>query len=622
MTTTPFVGREDELAALTADLETALGGSGGVVLLGGEPGIGKTRLVEELAARAAARGALALWGRCWEGEGAPAFWPWVQVVRAYVQASDAAALREDMAAGAADIAQLVPAVHDRLPGLPEPPASEPDAARFRLFDSLAGFLRAAAARRPLVVVLDDLHYADAPSLALLRFVGGELEPAGPLVVGTYRDTEVDRGHPLMVTLADLARGQRRRRLLLRGLDPREVASFVALVAGVEPSPELAAALHVATDGNPFFVTEIVRLLAGQGRIGLAAAGPGLLEAGLPEGVKAVVAARLGRLSQPCQMMLEVAAVIGREFDLGVLQPASGVDGEEALGLLEEAEAARVVGAVPGALGRWRFAHALVREVLYEGLPAARRVWLHGRAGEALEAVHGADPGPHLAELAHHFVAAAPGGQVARAVRVATLAGRRALDLLAWEEAADLFERALAALELAERPDQRQRCELRLAIGEARMAAGEVPVARAAYHRAGELARQIGAPEALARAALGLSLVVPGGVVDPVEVALLEEAREALVGADGPLRARVLARLARALTFTSEAERRLALSEEAVALARRLGDDATLAAVLFDRHMAIWGADPPATTDERLAMATEVVVLAERLGDRAMALRGR
>jgi predicted ATPase len=263
----------------------------------------------------------------------------------------------------------------------------------------------------------------------------------------------------------------------------------------------------------------------------------------------VVAERLGRLSDDCQRVLEVAAVVGRDFGLRVLQPASGSDSGRLLELLEEAEAARVVTAVPGALGRWRFAHALVREVVYEGLPAARRVRLHGLVGETLEAAHAADPGPHLAELAHHFVAAAPGGQVARAVRVATLAGRRALELLAWEDAAVLFERALAALELAERPDQLERCELLLALGEARMAASDVTAARAAHRQAGELAGRIGAPEVLARAVLGLGLVVAGGIVDPDEVRLLEEARVALGGADSPLRARVLARLARALVYT-------------------------------------------------------------------------
>jgi DNA-binding CsgD family transcriptional regulator len=620
--TTPYVGRDTELAALTADLQAAVAGRGGVVLLAGEPGIGKTRLAEELAALATARGALVLWGRCWEGEGAPAFWPWVQVVRAYIQTADPAALRQDMGAGAADIAQVVPLVRERLPGLPAPLLVEPEAARFQLFDSLAGFLRAAAARRPLLLLLDDLHWADAPSLALLRFVGRELEGAGLLVVGSYRHTEVERGHPLVATLADLTRGQHHRRLLLLGgLDQQEVASFVALVAGVAPSPRLAAALHQQTDGNPFFVTEVVRLLASQGRLNHA--GSPMLAGGLPEGVKAVVAERLGRLSDDCRGVLEVAAVVGRDFELRALQPASGLDPGRLLALLEKAEAARVVAAVPGGLGRWRFAHALVREVLYEGLPAARRIRLHGGVGEALEALYAADPGPHLAELAHHFVSAAPGGQemVVRAVQAASLAGHHALDLLAWEEAAGLFQRALAALELAERPDQQQRCELLLDLGEARMAASDVPAARAAYQQAGELARRIGAPEALANAALGLGLEFTTGIVNPVEVGLLGEALAALT-ADSPLRARVLARLARALLFTHQAQRRLELSKEAVELARRLGDPATLAAVLYDHHVVIWGSEKAEVAGERLAVASEVVDLAERTGDRAMALRGR
>ena len=261
-----------------------------------------------------------------------------------------------------------------------------------------------------------------------------------------------------------------------------MASFVALVTGVAPSPALASAVHRQTDGNPFFVTEVVRLLASQDRLDHAETDLPALAAGLPEGVRAVVAERLGRLSDGCQGVLEVAAVLGRDFQLPALEPATGLDPARLLELLEEAETARVVAAVPGGLGRWRFAHALVQEVLYEGLPAARRIRLHGRVGEALEAVYEADPGPHLAELAHHFVAAAPGGQevVDRAVRVATAAGRRALEVLAWEEAADLFERALAALELAERPDPQQRCQLLLALGEARMAAGDVAAARVAY----------------------------------------------------------------------------------------------------------------------------------------------
>jgi eukaryotic-like serine/threonine-protein kinase len=623
--TTPFVGRAGELAALTADLDAAVGGHGGVVLVAGEPGIGKTRLAEELAARATVRGAVVLWGRCWEGAGAPAFWPWVQVVRGYVQvqAEDLASLRHDLGAGAADIAQLVPAVHDRIPDLPAPPPLEPEAARFRLFDSLAGFLRTAAARRPLVLVLDDLHWADVPSLALLRFMSRELDGTGPLVVGSYRHTEVDQGHPLLGAVADLTRGQHRW-LLLGGLGQQEVAGFMALVAGAEPSAELAEEVYRQTDGNPFFVTEVVRLLASQGRLDPAARDSRVLGSKLPEGVRAVVAERLSRLSGDCRRTLEIASVVGRDFELRVLQPVSGLDAGQLLMLLEEAEAARLVGAVPGELSRWRFAHALVREVLYEGLLAARRVRLHGLVADALEAVHAAEPEPHLAELAHHLVEAAPGSEktAARAVQMATLAGRRSMEMLAWEDAAELFQRALAALELTERPGSQQRCELLLAVGEARMAASDVPAARTAYQQAGELARRIGSPGALARAGLGLGLEFTSMIVDPVQVGMLEDALATLGEADSPLRARVLAGLARTLVSTPQVERRLALSEDAVRMARRLGDPATLAAVLFGRHLAIRGSEGAEVAGERLAIATEAVGLAEQIGDRALALRGR
>ena len=351
----------------------------------------------------------------------------------------------------------------------------------------------------------------------------------------------------------------------------------------------------------------------------------MLGNGLPEGVRAVVAERLSRLSGDCQRMLEVASVAGRDFELRVLQPASGLDAEQLLVLLEEAEAARLVGAVPGELSRWRFAHALVREVLYEGLLTARRVRLHGLVADALEALYAAEPGPHLAELAHHLVEAAPGSEktAARAVQMATLAGRRSLEMLAWENAAGLFERALAALDLAERPGSaQQRCELLLAVGEARMAASDVPAARTAYQQAGELARRTGSPEVLAQAGLGLGLEITSGIVDPVQVGLLEEALAALDEADSPLRARVLAGLARALVSSPQVERRLALSEDAVRMARRLGEPATLAAALFGRHLAIWGSEQAEVTGERLAIATEAVGLAEQIGDRAMALRGR
>ena len=322
-----------------------------------------------------------------------------------------------------------------------------------------------------------------------------------------------------------------------------------------------------------------------------------------------------RDEERAQRLAEAGAVAERELDAA---RQARIAAEAQLALLDQAVEARLVERAPGTVAGYRFTHALLREVLYERLPAGRRVALHRRAGQAIEERFAADLEPRLAELAHHFRQAAAAGEQRKAVHYATLAGRRALDQLAYAEAATHFERALEALDL-EPAGPAERCELELALGEARMAAGEIAAARAGYQRAAALARGMGAAEPLTRAALGLGAEVTALVVDELQVRLLEEALEALGAGDGVLRARVLARLAVTLVFTPALARRAALSEQAVAMARRVGDPATLAAVLYDRHLAVWGPDNPA---DRLAIAAEVVELAERVGDRALALQGR
>ena len=263
---TPFVGREPELATLSERLAAASAGHGSMVVLAGEPGIGKTRLAEEVAAQARAHGARALWGRCWEGEGAPAFWPWVQVIRAYLRGHEPEALRAELGPGGADIATLVPELRALLPEAPAPPALDPAQARFRLFDSITAFLAQAATAQPLVLILDDLHWADIPSLLLLEFLARDVADAHVLVVGSYRDVEVARGHPLMRTLANLARSPHVARLTLAGLTAPEVARAIAEVSGTPPPERLVTALVGETEGNPLFVTEMVRLLEADGRL--------------------------------------------------------------------------------------------------------------------------------------------------------------------------------------------------------------------------------------------------------------------------------------------------------------------------------------------------------------------
>jgi eukaryotic-like serine/threonine-protein kinase len=606
------VGREREVDELCEAADLALAGHGQLVLISGEPGIGKTRLAEELTTYAHLLDALVLWGRCYEGEGAPAYWPWMRVVGAYSVDHDPDALAATMGAGAADIAEMVSEVRRRLPGLESPPAVGAEQARFRLFDSVTTFLVNASRREPLVVVLDDLHCADRPSLRLLEFLAPHLGDARLLVVGMYRDTELHAQHPLTQTLGELARVRPPRRIALRGLTRAQVARYVAMTAGVEPDDALVDALHAKSEGNPFFVAEIVRLLSAEGQLETA---PGAIA--IPQEVRELIGRRLAPLGAQCREALAIAAVIGRDFDLRVLQDVAGVPVGRLLEALDEAQAARVIAA--RAPGRYRFAHVLISDTLADGLPASRRLQLHRRVGEALERVFAGRLEPHLAELAHHFLEGAPAGDAEQGLRYATAAAEHASAHLAYEEAARMYERALWALDLAP-ADGAQRCDLLLALGEAHHRAGTHAQARAAFRHAAEAARELSSPERLVRATLGYAGPRGSfGVVDEELVGLLDEALTVLGAHDDAPRARLLARLAMELYFAGAGERRATLVDEALAIARRLGDPATLAYALNARYAALWG---PENVEERLAIADEVVELARRAGDHRLAREGR
>jgi DNA-binding SARP family transcriptional activator/tetratricopeptide (TPR) repeat protein len=611
-----FVGRESELAELMAALADARAGRGRLVLVGGEPGIGKSRLAEELAARAEELGARVLSGRCWEAGGAPAFWPWVQALRGYIRAREPEALRPELGPGGPDLAQLLPELHELLPELPEPPTLAPDGARFRLFDATATLLRNAACVRPLVVVLDDLHAADTPSLLLLEFIADELDGTHVLILGAYRHTDVRGDHQLTSTLAELARKQAARRIMLAGLAEGAVARYIELSTGVVAPGSLVAALHRGTDGNPLFLAELARLL-GEDR---------LLERGtlerlpIPRGVHEAIGSRLRRLSDGCQRLLSVASGLGREFSVAALERVSGANGEALLELLDEARAAYVVGDVPGAPERLSFSHALVRDALYEQLGSARRVRLHAQIGEALRGLYARDPEPHLAEIAHHFFQAATGGEHDRAIDYARRAGERAGRLLAYEEAVRLYRMALAALEAKQSADEQTRCELLLALGDALARSGEMGSAKETFAQAAELARRIGRPELLAKAAIGYGgrFVWLRSGKDPRLVPLLQDALEALAEDDSVLRVKLLARLAGALRDLPSPRPVAAISREALEMARRLDDFATLAYALDGLYAGIVC---PQHAAEWRAMGAELVQVAEAAGDKERAWAG-
>src|SRR5919201_617242 len=537
-----FVGREPELAELMAGLDDALAGRGRLFLVVGEPGIGKSRLAEEVMRHARARGARVLVGRCWEAGGAPAYWPWLQALRAAVRDTDSAALLAHLGAGAAQLAQILPELRQRFPDLPEPPALESEAARFRLFDATPEFLGHISQAPPTVLVLDDFHAADAPSLLLLRFLARELGSARILLLAAYRDVDPIPGRPLTETLAEVAREPVTRRLSLAGLSEREVAQYVELTASQLASTPLVAAVHQETEGNPLFVGEIVRLLAVEG-VGSESTAEAHLA--IPQSVRDVIARRLTHLPDECNRLLVLAAVIGREFALDALARLGGVS--------------------------------------EDGL---------------------------LAELAHHSMA---GHDFPRGLRYGRRAGDRALALLAYEEAARLYQTALDALDLADARDERTRCELLLSVGEAQMRAGNTRAAKRAFLDAAGIARRLGLPRELARAAAGYAredMYLRAGSDDRL-VPLLKEGLAALADEDVALRVRLLARLAGALRDEPSRDRRDRLSKEAVELARATENPSALAYALDGRVPVIIAPD---TVAECLALATELREVAARIGD--------
>jgi tetratricopeptide (TPR) repeat protein len=615
-----FVGRERELGELQGALEAAAGSRGRLYMIVGEPGIGKTRLADEVCAHATARGVLPLWGRCCEDGGAPAYWPWIQIIRAYARTCDPSALATQLGRRGVDVAQMVPELRELVPALgtgSSEPAADAERARFHLFDATATFLRNAAGDRPLVLVLDDLHAADRPSLLLLQLIARELRDAPILVLGCYRDVEVRRQPDLAAVLGDLARDAIR--VPLRGLGQQDVARFIAQSVGRYPTLDVAAAVHQATDGNPFFVDEVVRLLAADGRFGKGgevSRGP----LGIPDGVREAILRRLGQLSPACCAVLRLAAVFGREFDLVCVERAGSLVRTEVLAALDEAMGTGIVRDLPATPGRFSFSHALVRDALYAGIPSARRLELHRHAGEVLEEIHGTDVDPHLPEIAYHFHAAVPAGDATTALAYCVRAAERASRSLGCEEAIAHYQRALDILRVLE-PDEARRCELLLALAKAEDLAGNIDGATATFSRAAHVARQLGRPDLLARAALGAggqwATKFTASPFDKSDLELLQEALAAVGSTDGPSRARLLSRFALSLYLAGRQSQGGELSAEAVEMARRLGDVDTIAYALRARHGVLLGPDH---LELRLAVSSELTALARDAGNRELALR--
>jgi DNA-binding SARP family transcriptional activator len=592
-----LVGRAAELDLLGDLVAKAMDGHGSLVLVRGEPGIGKTRLAEEVAEGAAARGARVLWGRCYEDAGGGPYGPWTEALRVW---PDAVSLAGGTGTGAAE--------------------PDPDSARHRLFQAVTTFLREQSRQVPLVLVIDDLQWADRPSLLLLQWVSRQLPSMPVVVIGTYRTVDMGRDHPLKAALGELARHPATQRVALGGLTPADVGRLIEVRTGL-PAAGLAEAVHRRTEGNPFFVREVLRLLQAEGRLSDAGAAE---DTGIPEGVREVVGRRCARLSNDAHRLLGMAAAAGWDFAVDVVEAVW--DGPDpVLDLLEEAEAAGLVTVAGMDTGHYRFSHDIVRETLYEEVSPLRRARLHGRIGAALaaKAGHGADVPP--ASVAHHLLLGVPGrsdADRAGAARWAVRAAEAATACLAYEEAVDWYEQGLAALPAV--GSERDRVEVLLGLGEARWRAGDVPAARQTFLDAAELALALPDYELLADAVLGFGggalrgWHATRGLFGDEPVRLIDQALQGIGRGDSAPRARLLGLLAEELYYQPESERKDALSAEAVAMARRLDDCLTLASTLSSRCLALWGPDH---LDERRAIAGEIVDLARRLEDRQLLFFG-
>jgi class 3 adenylate cyclase/tetratricopeptide (TPR) repeat protein len=615
---TGYVGRAAERDRLTELWRQAQEGSLRLALIGGEAGVGKTRLSTHLALQAHGQGATVLYGRCDEDLGVP-YQPWAQALRHFVAEAPQALLRAHAERHGGDLARLVPGLGDRLSGLPAPRQSDPETERYLLYAAVAGLLEGAGEQEPVVLILDDLHWADGPTLSLLRHVVTAGSAMRMLIVGTYRDSDLAREHPLTALLADLHREQGVQRLRLTGLEAEDVLALMEAVAGQdmeEEGRELAREITRETAGNPFFAGELLRHLTESGAIVQEDGGRWRLvgevsDLGLPQSVREVVGRRVERLGSDARTALSAGAVVGRDFDLDLLVAVVEIDEARLLELLEEAVAASLLQESSEHAGRFTFTHALVEHTLYEDLSRARRARLHQRVAEVLEEQFGEEPGERLGELATHWAAATVSANPGKALRYARQAGERALQALAPDEAARWYRQALELHKQAPGGDRSERCELLIGLGEAQRQTGDRSSRRTLLDAA-RLARELDDVDRLARAVLantrGFTSRV--GAVDAERVRTLEFAARALPD-DDPRRAQVLALLASELHYSGDPVRCRELAAEAIEMARAASDEAALAYTLSH---AIWAIAASDTLAQRRRLSEELSGITRRLDD--------
>jgi DNA-binding CsgD family transcriptional regulator/tetratricopeptide (TPR) repeat protein len=604
----PIVGRARELDAFRAAFDQMLAGRRQTLLISGEPGIGKTRFAEALADVAEDQGALVLWGHCHEEAGAPPYWPWVQILRAYVDASSLDEVRLNMGTAAKDIAALVPELLDSSQPAQQVSGAITDQspARFRTFDAIRQFFHQATQQVPVTLVLDDLHWADAPSLSLLQFLSEELLRSRLLIVGTYRDADTSRRTPLQSSLADLSRDSQCHRLHLAGLSQMAIGEVAERLCEVRLPESAIKMIYQQTDGNPLFAIELIKVLIEEAAGGAI----GSMPSRIPAGVHETIGRRLTRLSDRCNELLGVAAVHGRQFTGREIAAATDEDVQCVLTLLEPAVQAGIVQSNFDASDGYRFTHALIRETIYQDLPIVERLRSHGRAGDALARLHAANLEPALTRIAHHYYVAAELGNADKAVVFALRAADNAVRMYAYEAALMHYDRAIETLERGGLVHDERFARAYILKGSTLRLLGQADRSIDVLLEAVNRTRVSGSAELLIDV-LVLLVIASHHIAQQHLVPILHHALALLPEPTSIARAKALATLAYAMRTSADRTKIDDLVDEALRIASRSTDSTARCACYQLTVMALRG--NPRTLNRRLLLGQEYIALAQSTG---------
>jgi len=599
-----IVGRARELEAFRAAFSRALLGRRQLILVSGEPGIGKTRCAEALADIAEDQGALVLWGRCREEPGSPPYWPWIQILRAYVAASSLDEVRLIMGSAANDIAALLPDLLESSQGTHGMPAAIGDAnpARFRTFDAIGQFLLRAAQQVPLTLVFDNLHWADPPSLSLLEFISQELTRSRLLLVGTFRCGELQKDAPLLTMLGGLSRDSDVERIHLPGLSQDAIGKLAECMCGSALPACVIGEIYQRTDGNPLFATELIKVLLDESAGYTITA----LPTKIPAGVRETIARRLMRLSARCNDLLAIAAVYGRQFTAGELAAAAEQSVAEVLTGLEPAMQAGIVDASSNVAGNYQFTHALIRETIYEELTTLDRLRIHARAADALVSVHSARLEPVLDRIAHHYHAASALGGRDNAVLFALRAADNAARIGAYEDALLHYDRAIETLERSGLTQDERLGRARILKGSALKQLGQVERSIEVLLDAVQCVHTHGGAELLVDALMHLAMS-SSHIAQQHLIPMLNHALELLPRTESSARAKALATQAFAYRTLTDSAGLGQLVEEALQLAGRCADSVTRCDCYQLTMMAMRGS--PASLSRRLELGAEYIAVA-------------